>query len=76
MARARTKGDPIQIRLSRHHDELLRLNAEQAGLPAAQLATEMLERLLDPPKPVTAARGAHSETCKCPVCVPPKASTR
>lgn len=75
MARARTKGEPISIRLSQHHDRLLRLNAEQAGMPAPQLATEMLERLLDPPRStVSGGRAAHSETCKCPICVPPKAT--
>jgi len=82
MARARTKGEPISIRLNQHHDELLRLGAEQANMPAAAFAQLLLEGVLDPPKPkrtgrpagtpVVARAGAHDLTCKCLICKPPK----
>jgi hypothetical protein len=75
MARARTKGEPISIRLSQHHDELLRLGAEQAGIPASAFAQVLLEGVLDPPKPKRTghvAKTGHSETCNCLICKPPK----
>lgn len=70
MSRPRTKGEALTIRLSTHHDEILRLCAEQAGVPPGQMATAMLEEALEPAPP-RRSRGrttTHSETCKCPIC--------
>ena len=81
MARPKTKGDPISIRLSQHHDQLLRLAAEQAGMPVTTLATEMLENVLSrshqriggewvPLEEAAKPGRVHDPTCRCAICKP------